>query len=105
MTSRAKLDALIEELTVDCYNDEEQETGFEVAAAEALVRGESARLAGHELEVRGVIHGPDVRAGLRARVRGQDGNTHEVALSDLAFPDDSELGIIVSAYRRWLGWS
>jgi hypothetical protein len=104
MRSPAQLDALIEELTVDCYNDEEQETGFQVGAEEALRRGERAQLAGHELEVRGVIHGPDVRAGLRALVRDQDGIAHKVALSDLVFPDDSELGTIVTAYRRWLGW-
>ncbi len=104
MSSPAQLDALIEELTVDCYNDEEQETGFQVGAEAALRRGERARLAGHELEVRRVIHGPDVRAGLRALVRDRDGIAHEVALSDLVFPDDSELGMIVAAYRRWLGW-
>jgi hypothetical protein len=28
MRSSAQLDRLIEELTVDAYNDEEQETGF-----------------------------------------------------------------------------
>jgi hypothetical protein len=104
MRSPAQLDALIEELTVVAYNDEEQETGFQVGAEDALVRGERARLAGHEFEVRAVIHGPDVRTGLRARVRGQDGTTHEVALGDLEFRDDSELGTVVAAYRRWLGW-
>lgn len=104
MRSSTQLDALIDELTVDCYNDEEQETGFQVGAEGALVRGECVRLAGHAFEVRAVIHGPDVRAGLRARVRGEDGATHEVALSDREFPDDSELGTVVAAYRRWLGW-
>ena len=104
MRPPAQLNALIEELTVDCYNDEEQETGFQVGAEEALKGGERAQLAGHELEVRAIIHGPDVRTGLRARVRGQDGKTHEVSLSDLEFPDASELGTIVAAYWRWLGW-
>ena len=104
MRSSAQLDALIEQLTVDAYGDEEQETGFQVGAEEALRRGERARLAGHSYEVRAVIHGPDVRAGLRARVRGQDGKSYEVALSDLEFSDDSELGTVVAAYRRWLGW-
>ena len=104
MKSSAQLDALIRELTIDCYNDEEQETGFQVGAEEALVRGELAQLAGHELEVLEVVHGPDIRAGLRASMRGQDRVTHEVALSDLVFPNESELGTIVAAYRRWLGW-
>jgi hypothetical protein len=104
MRSSAQLDALIEELTVDAYNDEEQETGFQVGAKEALGRGERGRLAGHEVEVRAVVHGPDVRTGLRACVRGPDGKTHDVALSDLELPHDSELGRVVAAYRRWLGW-
>jgi len=34
----AALDALIDELTIDAHNDEEQETGFLVGAEEALVR-------------------------------------------------------------------
>jgi hypothetical protein len=102
MRSSAQLDVLIEELTIDCYNDEEQETGFQVGAEEALVRGELAQLAGHTLEVLKVVHGLDVRAGLRASVRGHDGVTHEVALSDLVFPNESELGTIVAG--RWLGW-
>jgi hypothetical protein len=37
MTTAAELDALIEELTVDAYNDEEQLSGFLVGAEEALV--------------------------------------------------------------------
>jgi hypothetical protein len=40
--STADLDALIEELTVDCYNDEEQLTGLLTGAEEALVVGEIA---------------------------------------------------------------
>jgi hypothetical protein len=46
MTTTAELDALIEELTVDAYNDEEQLGGFLVGAEEALVRGERAAIAG-----------------------------------------------------------
>jgi hypothetical protein len=40
--STADLDALIEELTVDCYNDEEQLTGLLTGAEKALVVGEIA---------------------------------------------------------------
>jgi hypothetical protein len=39
MTTAAELDALIEELTVDAYNDEEQVSGFLVGAEEAFVSG------------------------------------------------------------------
>jgi len=100
----ADLDALIEELTVDAYNDEEQEAGFLVGAEEALVRGEKARLLETEIEVCKILDGPDVRTGLRARVRTGEGASHEVGLADLSFADGSDLGMVVAAYRRWLGW-
>lgn len=104
MSRPVDLDALIEKLTVDAYNDEEQEAGFLVGAEETLVRGEHARLLGTEVEVCEILDGPDVRTGLRARVRTTDGSSHTIALPELSFTDDSELGIVVAAYRRWLGW-
>lgn len=104
MSRAADLDAVIEELTVDAYNDEEQEARFLVGAEEALVRGEQARLLRTEVEVCRILDGPDVRTGLRARVRTGDSAAHEVALADLSFAEHSELGMVVAAYRRWLGW-
>lgn len=102
MTTIATLDALIDELTVDAYGDEEQLAGFHVGAEEALRRGEHATIVGADVEVVAVDCGPDARTGLLARVR-RHGSTHEVALSDLAFEADSELGLVVAAYRRWQG--
>ena len=101
MTTAAELDALIEELTVDAYNDEEQLSGFLVGAEEALVRGEHATIAG-AVEVIRVDCGPDVRTGLTARVM-RDGAKHDVALADLRFAPGSSLGGVVAAYRRWQG--
>lgn len=46
--------------------------------------------------------GPVVRTGLTARVT-RAGSTYEVALADLVFPADSDLGAVVAAYRRWQG--
>jgi hypothetical protein len=102
MNRVAELDALIDELTVDAYNDEEQLVGFHVGAEEALRLGERATLVGVEVEVLAVDCGPDARTGLLARVR-HDGATHEVSLADLDFAGSSELGLVVSAYRRWQG--
>lgn len=102
MTSAAALDALIEELTVDAYGDEEQLGGFFVGAEEALVRGERATIAGVAVEVVSLGCGPDARTGLTARVL-RDGAKHEVALADLTFIAGSELGVVVAAYRRWQG--
>jgi hypothetical protein len=102
MTTVAELDALIDELTVDAYGDEEQLSGFHVAAEEALSRGERATIVGVDVEVVGIGCGPDARSGLLARVR-RDGAMHDVALADLGFDSDSQLGLVVAAYRRWLG--
>jgi len=100
--SLRELDALIDDLTVDAYNDEEQLSGFLVGAEEALNRGELAWLVGVEVKVVGLDVGPDARTGLTALVR-RDDTTYEVALADLTFAADSQLGRRVAAYRRWHG--
>jgi hypothetical protein len=102
MTTAAELDALIEELTVDAYGDEEQLSGFLVAAEEALVPGEPATIAGATVEMISVDCGPDARTGLTAHVL-RDGARYEVALADLSFARGSELLVVVAAYRRWQG--
>jgi len=98
----AELEALIDELTVDAYNDEEQLGGFLVGADAAFRRGERATLAGVEVEAAAVDCGPDARTGMLARVRHREA-THEVSLADLRFTAGSELGLVVAAYRRWQG--
>jgi hypothetical protein len=102
MTTTARLDALIDELTIDAYGDDEQLTGFLTGAEEALRRGEPAQVVGIDVEVLAVDAGPDVRIGLTARIRRADA-MYEVGLADLTFPSDSELGVVVAAYRRWQG--
>jgi hypothetical protein len=102
MTTITELDALIEDLTVDAYGDEEQLSGFLVGAEEALTPGEMAMIVGVDVEIVKVDCGPDARSGLLASVR-RDHGRYEVALADLAFTDGSELGLLVAAYRRWLG--
>ena len=102
MTTADELDALIEELTVDAHDDEEQLMGFHCGAEEALARGEQATIAGAAVAVISVDCGPDARTGLIARVL-RDGAPYEVALADLMFAPGSDLGIVVAAYRRWQG--
>lgn len=99
--SDAALDLLIEELTVDCYGDEEQLGGLLVGAEDALEIGEVARVVGTPIRVIGVTQGPDVRRGLIA-VCERDGQRFEVSLVDVDFEPRSELGHVAAAYRRWL---
>lgn len=100
--SAAELDALIDELTVDCYGDEEQLTGFLTGAEEALVAGEIAAIAGTQVRVIAVDCPSDLRRGLTALCE-RDRHRYELSLADIRFGDASELGLIADAYRRWLG--
>jgi hypothetical protein len=59
-------------------------------------------IAGTPVEVTSVDCGPDARAGLTARVL-REGERFEVAFADLRFAADSELGVVVAAYRHWQG--
>jgi len=65
-TDLAALDALIEELTVDAYGDEEQLVGFLTGAEDALTVGEIATVAGAEIRIVSIECGPDARRGLLA---------------------------------------
>lgn len=100
MNRAAELDTLIDELTVDAYNDEERLGGFVVGADAAIRRGGRATLAGVKVEAPAVDCGPDARAGVLARVRHGEA-AHEVSLADLRFAAGSEFGVVVAAYRRW----
>lgn len=102
--STADLDALIEELTVDCYNDEEQLTGLLTGAEEALVIGEIAAVAGAAIRIMAVDCPSGIRRGLTAMCE-RDNHRFELSLADIRFGDTSELGRIAGAYRRWLGCS
>jgi hypothetical protein len=64
--SPADLDALIEELTIDAYGDEEQLTGLLTGAEDALRSRELATIVGVSVQVVAVAEGPDVRRGLIA---------------------------------------
>lgn len=102
--STTELDTLIEELTVDCYNDEEQLIGLLTGAEEALVVGEIATVAGAEIRIIAVDCPSDIRRGLTAMCE-RDGHRFELSLADIRFGDTSELGRIAGAYRHWLGCS
>jgi len=98
----SELDELIDDLTVDAYNDEEQLAGFLVGADEALQGRGPASIVGVVVKVVVVDAGPDARTGLTARVR-RDGQIYDGPLADLTFDADSRFGRIVAAYRRWQG--
>jgi tetratricopeptide (TPR) repeat protein len=97
-----ELDALIDDLTLDAYGDDEQLAGFLVGAEEALVPPQAATVVGVPVEVLTIVDGPDARRGLEA-VCIRAGANYSVALADVVFARGSEIDVVVAAYRRWLG--
>jgi Calcium binding len=99
---RRDLDALIEEITVDCYGDEEELTGFLAYLEDALERPVEATVVGVPVTIVGVDCPAGGLRGLVARCR-RDGADYEVSLLDVVLPRGSELARILAAYRYWAG--
>jgi hypothetical protein len=100
-TSDAQLDALIEEATVDCYNEDEQVTGlftmiednldvpFQTSVLGVSVSVETVELTNND-QIVAVCH--------RDRLR------HPIPILDLPLPAPAPEGAErIEAYRRWLG--
>jgi hypothetical protein len=97
---KARLDALVEEATVDCYNEEEQATGLFTTIEEQLVLPFETTVLGVAVIVAGVDMKPDgqiVAICVRGRVR------QAIRILDLPLPTPAPAGAEwIAAYRHWL---
>jgi len=93
------LDKLIEEATVDCYNEEEQATGFFTMIEENLALPFATRVLGVEASVVAVEMDDD--GGLEA-VCERGGERQRIGLTNLPLPSPPPSGgEWIAAYRRW----
>ena len=97
-----ELDALIDEIIVDAYGDDEQSWAFRQVLedelslpCEAFVIGEPVTVLAFDYE--------NERRGVTARCHREDGSTHQIAACDLFFPRGTTAARYVAAYRTWLG--
>jgi len=99
--SKAELDALIEEATVDCYNEEEQVTGLFTMLEEHLALPFQTTVLGLSATVTRVdLTGNDQIVAICRR----DGVKQAIAILDLPVPAPAPDGAEwIEAYRRWLG--
>jgi hypothetical protein len=99
--SRPRLDSLITEIPVDCYNEDEALTAFENAFDEETSFPIPATIVGENIEVLsiGTING---RSELIATCQ-RAGKRHRIALLDIRIPAGQPASHLVAAYRRWLG--
>lgn len=99
--SKAELDALIEEATVDCYDEEEQVTGLFTMLEEHLALPFQTTVLGLSVTVTHVDL--TVNDQIVAICR-RDGVKQAIALLDLPLPAPAPDGAEwIEAYRRWHG--
>ncbi len=94
-----QLDKLIEEAIVDCYNEEEQESGFFTMIEENLTLPFATRVLGVEVSVVAVETDDD--GGLKV-VCEHAGVRQRIGLTELPLPSPPPAGAEwIAAYRRW----
>jgi hypothetical protein len=96
-----ELDALIEEVTVDAYNDSEQLTAFETAFDEVANFPCQGTVIGENVEVLSLT-ADDGRRELVATCQ-RDGRRYKVALQEIDLRSDPATLRLFAAYKRWLG--
>jgi hypothetical protein len=96
--SKAKLDAMVEEAVVDCYDEEEQLTGLAAMVEDNLKVPFQTTVLGATVTVTGVTH---TSHGLVADcARGR--HRQAIHLLDLPLPEPPPVGAEwIAAYRHW----
>jgi Calcium binding len=98
---RTRLRALIDEATVDCYDEDEQQMGLTTMIEEHLVCPFPAKVIGEDVEVVKLVQS-DRGLGLDAvcRYKGKD---YRIDINSLEWPKHKPAGFEwVEAYRAWL---
>ena len=101
---KARLEAMIEEATVDCYNGDEEFAGMLATLEDRLAFPFRARVLGEAVEVIGLDEKQSSeRRGVVAKVR-KGGRQYTIALADVeAMQKDTEMAEWLAAYRYWVG--
>lgn len=95
-----KLDSLISEITVDCYDEDEALSAFENAFDEETSFPIPARVVGQNIQILS-ISTTNGRRELIATCQ-HAGQPHQIALLDINIPPDQPASRLVAAYRHWL---
>ena len=99
--SKAQLDAMVEEATVDCYNESEQITGLFTLIEDELRVPFKTQVLGVEVMVERVdLNGEDQIVAICSRKKLRQ----SIPLLDLPLPTPPPKGAEwIAAYRHWLG--
>jgi hypothetical protein len=97
------LDALIDEIIVDAYGEDEQLGAFRQALEGTAPMPVNGVVTGAPVSVIAFDYDGNERRGVTARCRWEDGSRHVVAVEKLGFPTNEKLARHVAAYRQWKG--
>jgi hypothetical protein len=101
-SSTAQLDKLIEEATVDCYNESEEATGIFTMLEDNLAVPFATTMLGVEVTVERVDLN---KAGEIVAVCRRGRERQRVPVIDLPLPEPKPKGAEwIDAYRRWAQW-
>ena len=101
MIPEERLQELLDEAIVDCYDEEEEFMGVLISVDENVNWPLPAQLAGMPVEVLGLDESAsNLRRGIQARIRRQ-GKEYRASLSDLTFGDMDETSAEWLAMYRW----
>ena len=96
--SRVQLDALVEQATVDCYNDEEQLTGLYTMIEDNLACPFTTRILGVDVTVDSV----DLRGNDIVAICKRGGVRQVIPILELPLPSPAPDGAEwIEAYRHW----
>jgi hypothetical protein len=101
--SEEELNDLVDEITVDAYNDDEQLWAFRQVIEDEVDLPADAFVLGEPVAVIEIDYDGNERRGLTARCRRENGAEHTIGASDLVFPEGSKGADYMAAYRTWLG--
>lgn len=99
----ADLDRLIEEITVDAYDDDEKLWAFRQAFEDNGAAPSDGFVIGEPVSVIEFAYDGNARRGLTATCRRKDGSEHVVVASDVGLPQRADGARYLAAYRKWLG--
>jgi Calcium binding len=100
--AKRELDALIEEITVDCYDEDEELSGFLTYLDEALEQPVEATVMGVPVTLLRVDSADGPLRGLVAHCQ-RDGDDYQISLLDVAVPRETAVSRVLAAYRHWAG--
>ena len=97
------LDRLIEETITDAYGDDEQLWAFHSALEDGIELPCDAFVIGEPVSVVEFDYDGNLRRGLVARCRREDGSEYTVSASEVVLAEQSKGGHLIAAYRKWSG--